>query len=78
MKKSQCADLELLVSSTPTTPLSLGYDDDAAADSEDSDTRAEMLEDPDSLRDEGVELTTKSHTLIKVSCGEPSKSMYPT
>ena len=65
MKTSRHADLKLLVS-TPTTPFSIGYDDE---ESEESDAGAEMLEDPDSLRDEGVELTTKSHTLLKVSKG---------
>ncbi len=67
VKRSRHANLELLIS-TPTTPLSLGYDDeDDTVDSADSDVGAEMMEDPDSLRDEGVELNTKSHTLIKVS-----------
>lgn len=54
-----------MVISNSSTPLSLGYDDDT--ESGDSDVGGvELLEDPDALKDEGVEVARSNYTITKV------------
>lgn len=65
-RKSRGANLRLLPPiSNSSAPLSLGYDDETeSGDSEEGGV--ELMEDPDTLRDEGVEVRRSSHTITKV------------
>ena len=50
--------------SKQSTHLSLGYDEETSSDDEEGG--AEVVEDPDALRDEGVEVTSSRYTITKV------------
>lgn len=66
-KKSRRNNLRLPESvSKSSTRLSVGYDEDDTESGDSDVAAAELLEDPDALRDEGVEVTRQNYTIKKV------------